>query len=135
MRALRLAAFILGINPAWAQPHAIDGDTFVADGTRYRLWGIDAPELNQTCSGQPVGQWSKDRLQYWLNKGVSCDRYGFDRYNRPLVVCGEINRMMVREGYAYAYRKYATAYVADETGAGPVHQHKCENPEEVRRKK
>ena len=29
----------------------IDGDTIEVAGTRVRLWGIDAPEHDQTCQG------------------------------------------------------------------------------------
>jgi endonuclease YncB( thermonuclease family) len=30
----------------------IDGDTIAIAGVRIRLWGIDAPERDQTCRGQ-----------------------------------------------------------------------------------
>jgi endonuclease YncB( thermonuclease family) len=29
----------------------VDGDTIKLNGTTYRLWGIDAPEMHQTCGG------------------------------------------------------------------------------------
>jgi len=52
---------------------------------------------------------------------VQCDPQGTDRYGRTLAVCRaggvEINRALVQAGAAMAYRKYSTAYVAEERAA------------------
>ena len=36
-------------TPTPSQVRVIDADTVDVDGTRYRLFGIDAPEARQTC--------------------------------------------------------------------------------------
>ncbi len=47
------AALLLAVVPARADvtgiPRVIDGETLEVAGTRYRLHGIDAPDLAQTC--------------------------------------------------------------------------------------
>ena len=59
MRALALAAALLLATPALAQDitgpaRVIDGDTLDVAGQRIRLYGIDAPEKNQTCQIEDV---------------------------------------------------------------------------------
>jgi hypothetical protein len=52
-----VAVVVLAIigNAARAQT-VVDGDTIKLDGTRWRLWGIDAPETHQSCAdGWPAG--------------------------------------------------------------------------------
>jgi endonuclease YncB( thermonuclease family) len=101
----------------------IDGDTIVIDGRHIRLWGIDAPELGQNCPDKwPAGQKAKGFLIVLvLNRAVTCDDRGKDQYGRTLGVChadgDEINQVMVRTGNAWAYAKYARAYVLDEIAA------------------
>jgi endonuclease YncB( thermonuclease family) len=56
-RALAIVALIAALfaTPAAAQ-RVIDGDTIDLNGTRWRLWGIDAPETHQACAdGWPAG--------------------------------------------------------------------------------
>ena len=49
---------------------------------------------------------------------LTCQSHGKDRYKRVLAVCYlskvDLNGWMVRNGWSVAYRKYSTAYVADE---------------------
>ena len=68
------------------------------------------------------GQISKEKLIKKIgNKQVKCILLGKDRYKRYLAKCliGTINlnRWMVRNGYAIAYRKYSKIYVLDENFA------------------
>ena len=57
------AALALLAVPALAQT-ITDGDTLKQGGVTYRLWGIDAPELAQTCpDGWPAGRLAATRLQ------------------------------------------------------------------------
>lgn len=129
----------LFIQPVCAATYAIDGDTFVDNvGNHIRLWGIDAPELYQTCDGQPVGLMAKARLYELIHMGdVNCQKKGADRYGRTIAICTvgklDIGQTLVQEGLAFAYRRYSMAYVPDE-GWGPVHAYHCANPEMVRRK-
>lgn len=118
-----------------------DGDSFTRGGMQYRLWGIDAPELNQTCDGKPVGRWARKRLQELLGDGsaVNCQHKGKDRYGRTLAICVNhemnvvINQVMVQEGLALPYLRYTNEYAAD-AGWGPVVQYHCTNPEQWRHK-
>ncbi len=60
MRALAIAAALLLLtSPALAQgitgpARVVDGDTIDVAGQRIRLYGIDAPEKNQTCQIEDV---------------------------------------------------------------------------------
>jgi endonuclease YncB( thermonuclease family) len=106
---------------------AIDGDSFKAGQIEVRLHGIDAPEYRQSCkdaSGQSFncGKSARDVLSKLLRgRSVSCRIIDKDRYGRQVSVCrdGEtdINREMVRLGWAVAYRKHSGAYVSAESEA------------------
>lgn len=104
----------------------IDGDTLEVDGRRVRLFGIDAPELSQTCARDgedwACGEEAAGQLRALVGSGpVHCRGDEVDQYARLLAVCStgslELNRAMVAEGWATAFRQYSQAYVADETRA------------------
>ncbi len=105
----------------------IDGDTMEIRGRRIRLYGIDAPEGRQTCttaSGRAwrCGQQAANALSARIGQAtVRCSVRGRDRYRRDIAVCfrgGEdLSRLMVANGWAVAYRRYAPDYVADEERA------------------
>ena len=101
----------------------IDGDTIILNGEKIRFSGIDAPELKQTCikSGQKVfcGIFSKKLLIKKIgNETPTCIREGKDTYKRILAECfinGEsLSSFLVRNGYAFAYRKYSKKFIKDE---------------------
>ena len=101
----------------------IDGDTIRIGEERIRFSGIDAPEINQTCISEGVevfcGQISKSRLVDKTSlEQVKCISEGKDQYNRTLAECfvnGEsLSRYLVRQGYAFAYRKYSKKFIKDE---------------------
>jgi endonuclease YncB( thermonuclease family) len=49
-----------------------DGDTVKVDGITYRLWGIDAPELHQSCpDGFPAGSMAARQLSAMM-RGSPC---------------------------------------------------------------
>ncbi len=116
-------------------PKVVDGDTIHIKSFKIRLEGIDAPEMKQICKKPFLqtmffnfqrdyycGQTSKKKLAQKIgNKPIKCILLGKDRYKRYLAKClkGNINlnRWMVRNGYAVAYRKYSKLYIPDENFA------------------
>jgi endonuclease YncB( thermonuclease family) len=107
--------------------HAIDGDSFSIGETEIRLHGIDAPEYRQTCrneAGQNLacGKMAREALSKLIRgRQVICKMIDRDRYGRQVSVCNdgavEINREMVRLGWAIAYRKHALNYLLAENEA------------------
>ena len=90
---------------------------------RIRFSGIDAPELDQTCFYQEIefncGEFSKNLLiEKIADQEVSCIRESKDQYGRTLAECfvgkESLSSFLVREGYAFAYRKYSDKFIADE---------------------
>ena len=112
--------------PIIGKPWVIDGDTVDVSGTRVRLEGIDAPELEQSCTdarGQPwpCGRTAARELRSHLgSRELTCAPTGFDRYRRILAVCSlsgsDVNAWMVRQGWALAYG-YAGTYHAQQDEA------------------
>ncbi|MGE4070692.1 MAG: thermonuclease family protein [Lysobacterales bacterium] len=101
----------------------IDGDTIDLDGTRYRLFGIDAPEKGQQCTrngaAYDCGEAAAEHLRFLIvGERVSCEHRSKDRWGRIVAVCllgdDDASRMMVRQGWAVAYTEYAIDYVEDE---------------------
>lgn len=101
----------------------IDGDTIEVESNKFRLFGIDAPERGQPCRRNNVpydcGGASKAHLEFILTgANVECEKNGKDRWGRYIGKCtadGEdISKLMIRHGWAVAYRKYSTDYVQDE---------------------
>ncbi len=133
-RLLIATLMTLGVDAAAAQT-VTDGDTLRMDGKTYRLWGIDAPESRQVCpDGWPAGRMATTRLQELVTgKYVVCERTGSDQYGRTIAICtvrGEdLGATLVREGMAWAFRRYSDDYVQDEARAKSaglgVHAHGC----------
>lgn len=104
-----------------------DGDTIKIGGERIRLFGIDAPESNQSCRTEHgvtwrCGAWVTRTLKSMLEgKQVTCIWDARDGYKRPIAQCQlggqDLSALMVRNGLALAYRKYSTDYVVDEAMA------------------
>lgn len=103
-----------------------DGDSLQLNGTRIRLWGVDAPELHQTClqdsQSWPCGQAAKAALtQLLAGQSVSCRAVNTDRYGRTVAECfvGKVNLngWLVANGWALAYRRYSEKFVPAETQA------------------
>jgi endonuclease YncB( thermonuclease family) len=111
---------VLGIG------RAKDGDTLLVGEREVRLFGVDAPEFDQTCS-RDGKQWScgaaaADALMnFATGKDVECVSAGVDQYGRTLGRCSaagvDINRTLVSLGLATAYRRYSSDYVAAEAEA------------------
>ena len=101
----------------------VDGDTIIINGVKIRFLGIDAPELKQTCKkdGQKIfcGMLAKMILIKKINNETpNCIKEGVDVYKRVLAECfvdGEsLSSFLVRNGYAFAYRKYSKRFIQDE---------------------
>ena len=104
----------------------IDGDTIKVDGQAIRLFGIDAPEADQTCDREGVswecGKAATQQLTSLVDgRTVECSVQGTDSYGRSVAICTvgytEINCTMVEQGWAVAYRTYSSTYVPDEMRA------------------
>ncbi|GIV20060.1 MAG: hypothetical protein KatS3mg023_1811 [Armatimonadota bacterium] len=99
-----------------------DGDTVTVltkdrQQFKIRLYGIDAPETRQ-----PFGNRAKRYLSDLIfNKHVRVSVKGKDRYGRVLGVLflngKDINAVIVRDGYAWAYVRYSRQYVLQEKQA------------------
>ena len=105
----------------------IDGDTIEIHGQRIRLFGIDTPEKGQPCwnaSGAEYrcGQQAAFVLADFIGRSpVTCEERDTDRYGRIVARCfvqgQSVNEHMVRSGWAMAYRRYASDYIAAEQEA------------------
>jgi len=105
----------------------IDGDTFEMHGQRIRLHGIDAPESGQQCKGANgktyrCGQMAAKQMSgYVSGQTVNCEILDKDRYGRFIARClvngTDVNELLVKEGWALAYRQYSKDYVRAEAKA------------------
>jgi endonuclease YncB( thermonuclease family) len=121
LQGVALAEEIRGI------PRIIDGDTVQISATKIRLQGIDAPETDQLCLDRNGKRWTcgieaRDQLiQKAGSKIWTCRTNSIDRYGRSLATCdvdgSDINRWLVREGWAMSYVRYSHVYDADERAA------------------
>tara|TARA_B110000444_G_scaffold140172_1_gene131577 strand:+ start:137 stop:607 length:471 start_codon:yes stop_codon:yes gene_type:complete len=123
--------FILSFNVVAGEisgvPRITDGDTIKILNKRIRFHGIDTPEKKQFCvknfKKYRCGQEATNALKKKIDgKLIICKVQGkLDRYKRYIGVCflGEVdlNKWMVRNGYAIAYRRYSNDYVEDENYA------------------
>lgn len=94
-----------------------DGDTVLLttreeSRLKVRLYGIDAPETRKPDKpGQPYGDIAKRTLMYKvMGRRVTAEIMDIDQYKRAVAVIRyqgrDINREMVAEGMAWAYRQY-----------------------------
>jgi len=102
-----------------------DGDTILlaTRGTsrlKTRLYGVDAPETAKPDKpGQPYGAAARRLLlSKIMGKKVSAEVIDVDQYQRAVAVIRyagrDINREMVAEGMAWAYRRYLQGPYASE---------------------
>ncbi len=121
-------SLILFFNHAYAKtiygkPRIIDGDTIHIGKSKIRLHAIDAPETKQKCTKGSI-KWNcgLESTQFLVdlvgNYEIKCDTQGQDRYNRYIGICYinniNINRQMVINGWAIAYRYYSLDYIKEE---------------------
>ena len=115
--------FFLTNNLFASHVTVVDGDTIKLGDVKIRFSGIDASEINQICVASEgkvaCGKISRDILITKVtNNKISCTDEGKDFYGRVLGECfvnGEsLSRYLVREGFAFAYRKYSDKFISDE---------------------
>lgn len=125
----------------------IDGDTIDVANTRIRIFGIDAPENDQTCiteQGQTwaCGAWvSATVARAFTGKQALCEQVDRDRYGRVVARCRiqgqDIGEMLVAQGLAFAYLKYSDDYELTEKGAAirdaGLHASRVQDPAQFRR--
>ena len=102
-----------------------DGDTVLLttreeSRLKVRLYGIDAPETKKPDSpGQPFGDIARRTLMYKImGRPVTAEVVDIDQYKRAVAIIRyegrDINREMVSEGMAWAYRQYLQgSYVSE----------------------
>ena len=105
-------------------PNIIDGDTLRIGQQKIRLYAIDAPETAQRCQDARnnryrCGQYATNALRKLIaHQSVRCEKQDTDQYGRMVAICYvkdiEINRWMVKNGYAVAYRSISNAYTLEE---------------------
>lgn len=104
-----------------------DGDSLRRGSQRIRLYGIDAPELGQECldhagASYRCGEEARRVLRELIGgRDISCDIVETDKYRRDVARCRvdnvELNREMVRLGWALAYYRHSIDYVLAEAAA------------------
>ena len=133
MRILVAAMLLATVGPGLAADITVTaGDTLRMNRTIYRLDGVDAPEIDQTCLDQrgdvwPCGVAARDRLSAHIGtRALRCDDKGPDpdHKQRRIGVCsveGEattLNEWIVREGWAIRFEPSATGrFAAEEADA------------------
>jgi endonuclease YncB( thermonuclease family) len=115
------------IESSTGRYHVTDGDSITYRGQRIRLQGIDAPELQQTCDDvkghrYACGKDARAALRTIIGADeIRCVVTGNDRYGRKLAYCKrgktDINKEMVRQGWAIAYARHLSTYLLVEADA------------------
>ena len=107
-----------------------DADTIEIQGHPIRLEGIDAPEKGQTCTrvdgtpwncGLKAAQSVEKRIR---GQQVVCENLRLGLLRRYLGSCSvggeDLNRWVVREGWAFAFVQYSQKYLPDEAKARAI---------------
>jgi endonuclease YncB( thermonuclease family) len=129
-----LAAIAVLLLPAMAEaadisgvPKIREGDQIQIGSTRIRLGGIDAPPVDQLCLNNMGERWTcgaaaRDELiKHVENKSWTCHVRQTDRRGRLVARCDvdgeDIQKWMVKSGWALAYVRFSRDYEADEKAA------------------
>ena len=102
---------------------AADGDSFAIGQQKFRLKGIDAPELHQLCKDESGSDWACEQaargalVTALAEPSLRCATEAHDRYHRALATCNnarsfDIAADQVRAGMAissdfYGIRSYS----------------------------
>ncbi len=99
----------------------VDGDSLRAGPERLRLFGIDAPELEQACKNNnghkyACGEVARTAIEEFISNDshLSCEIVDVDRYRRLIARCFaagiDLSEWLVEEGLAVAYLAYSDDY-------------------------
>lgn len=116
------------------QADIIEGDILELHGNRIRLWGIDAPEIDQLCRGEDsqtyqCGVEAAHQLDAFVaGRPVTCVPIRLDRDGRTVATCSvggaDLGQWLVRSGLALDWPQYsdgkygADQGVAEKAGTG-----------------
>ena len=115
-----------GFNPknfpaVYSSAQVVSGDTLIIAGRYFRLYGIDAPENNQTCADASGRSYSCGRqaaawLSGWLQDNqLECRVMQEDQNGNMVGVCSlgayDIGAALVNAGWAVAYTKHTDIYM------------------------
>lgn len=131
MRPTIAAALLLLTTPAMAQDvsgpaRAADGDSLGLSGISVRLFGVDAPELAQTCerggASWPCGSEAAAKLAGLVaGTSVQCEQKDIDDYGRIVATCRagniDLGGAMIDAGLAVALPHFTDRYVGAEARA------------------
>lgn len=135
IRLALVAGLLLATLPVLAGPsvtaeveRVVDGDTFRLTGRIVRIWGIDAPELEQDCLGADGQSYSCGRMARLLlevivkGKPITCWEVDTDRFGQMLARCEadeiDIGHEMVLVGLALDDTHYSKGrYLPEEYDA------------------
>lgn len=107
-----LALLVLLATPAVAAPlgvRVIDGDTLAIGPARWRLQGIDAPEID-TEAGKEASAYLARYLAI-VGGRVTCSAREMDRFGRYIGVCTseagvDLATVMLRSGHACRWERF-----------------------------
>lgn len=131
MRPMIAAALLLLTAPAAGQEvsgpaRAADGDSLDLSGIAVRLFGVDAPELMQSCERDRApwqcGKEAASKLASLVGGlPVVCDQKDVDDYGRIVAICRaggvDLGGAMVDAGLAVALPHFSDRYVSAEARA------------------
>ena len=133
LRRVTILCLVFAVIWIWAaqddlvgRADVIDGDSLEVGGAKIRLYGVDAPELDQSCldrrnAAYACGRLAKRHLEKVATGTVTCESVEKDRYGRDVSICyaGEtdLGAAMVRAGWARAYLSYSLRYASEEKAA------------------
>jgi endonuclease YncB( thermonuclease family) len=142
---IAVLAYVLepALSPLNGRAEAVDGDTLRIGSTRVRLIGIDAPELDQTCTDAAGAEWACGRqarafvVKLIGKSPVDCARHGRDRYGRALAACtvegADLGQAIVDAGWAVAELQYVPAELGARAAGRGIWAGSFETPADWRR--
>jgi endonuclease YncB( thermonuclease family) len=125
---LGLAGAAVAAEPIRGVPFVADGDTLGFGERQVRLYGIDAPEADQTGGllgrEAPIGEWATQTLRRLIGHDeVACYPLTQPSRGRVTAKCHtatvpDLGRAMVAAGFAWDFKRQShSIYEDDEAGA------------------